>query len=330
MEGKNQSSLKEQQERRKRINRIKRGLISFIGIWMLLCMFLCVVLLFKVNSLEKQISQLVSDATVSKSAAETMSENTSDKSGVFSYDSTESIGGEKATEQVIANVSNAVESDSENFAEENDQLKVYLTFDDGPSDNTAAILDTLAKYNVKATFFVVGKTDDQSKEMYQRIVNEGHTLGMHSYSHKYSVVYDSLDAFETDFNQLQSYLYDITGQECRLYRFPGGSSNQVSNTDMSEFIRFLNEEGVTYFDWNVSSGDATSQAYTADELLNNVLTDVPKYKTSVVLMHDSNTKSTTVEALGPMIEALQGMGAQILPIDENTTLVQHIKADSIE
>lgn len=330
MEGKNQSSLKEQQERRKRINRIKRGLISFIGIWMLLCMFLCVVLLFKVNSLEKQISQLVSDATVSKSAAETMSENTSDKSGVFSYDSTESIGGEKATEQVIANVSNAVESDSENFAEENDQLKVYLTFDDGPSDNTAAILDTLAKYNVKATFFVVGKTDDQSKEMYQRIVNEGHTLGMHSYSHKYSVVYDSLDAFETDFNQMQSYLYDITGQECRLYRFPGGSSNQVSNTDMSEFIRFLNEEGVTYFDWNVSSGDATSQAYTADELLNNVLTDVPKYKTSVVLMHDSNTKSTTVEALGPMIEALQGMGAQILPIDENTTLVQHIKADSVE
>lgn len=288
------------------------------------------VLLFKVNSLEKQISQLVSDATVSKSAAETMSENTSDKSGVFSYDSTESIGGEKATEQVIANVSNAVESDSENFAEENDQLKVYLTFDDGPSDNTSAILDTLAKYNVKATFFVVGKTDDQSKEMYQRIVNEGHTLGMHSYSHKYSVVYDSLDAFETDFNQLQSYLYDITGQECRLYRFPGGSSNQVSNTDMSEFIRFLNEEGVTYFDWNVSSGDATSQAYTADELLNNVLTDVPKYKTSVVLMHDSNTKSTTVEALGPMIEALQGMGAQILPIDENTTLVQHIKADSVE
>lgn len=330
MEGKNQSSLKEQQERRRRINRIKKGLISFIGIWMLLCMFLCVVLLFKVNNLEKQISQLVSDATVSKSVAETMSENTSDTSGVFSYDSTESADGDPVTEQVIANVFNTVESDSENLAEENDPLKVYLTFDDGPSDNTAAILDTLAQYNVKATFFVVGKTDDQSKEMYQRIVNEGHTLGMHSYSHKYSVVYDSLDAFETDFDQIQSYLYDITGQECRLYRFPGGSSNQVSNTDMSEFIRFLNEEDVTYFDWNVSSGDATSQAYTADELLNNVLNDVPKYKTSVVLMHDSNTKSTTVEALGPMIEALQGMGAQILPIDENTTLVQHIKADTVE
>ena len=330
MEGKNQISLKEQQERRKRINRIKRGLISFIGIWMLLCMFLCVVLLFKVNSLEKQISQLVSDATVSKSAAETMSENTSDKSGVFSYDSTESIGGEKATEQVIANVSNAVESDSENFAEENDQLKVYLTFDDGPSDNTSAILDTLAKCNVKATFFVVGKTDDQSKEMYQRIVNEGHTLGMHSYSHKYSVVYDSLDAFETDFNQLQSYLYDITGQECRLYRFPGGSSNLISNVPMDYFIHYLNTQGIIYYDWNVSAGDGASTAYTSEEIVENVTDDVVKYKTSVVLLHDGTDKSATVEALGPLIEALEGMGAQILPIDEDTQVIQYVKADTVE
>ena len=125
-------------------------------------------------------------------------------------------------------------------------------------------------------------------------------------------------------------MYEVTGRECKLYRFPGGSSNQVSNTDMTEFIKFLNEEHVTYFDWNVSSGDATSQAYTADELVDNVMSDVVKYKTSVVLMHDSNTKGTTVEALGPMIEALQGMGVQILPIDDNTTLVQHVKAQSVE
>ena len=87
---------------------------------------------------------------------------------------------------------------------------------------------------------------------------------------------------------------------------------------------------MTYFDWNVSSGDATSQAYTADELVDNVMSDVVKYKTSVVLRHDSNTKGTTVDALGPMIEALQGMGVQILPIDANTTLVQHVTAQSVE
>lgn len=330
MDEKGASSLKAQRDRRKRINRMKRGLISIVGIWMLICMILCITLMMKVNSLEKQLTLLVSDATVSGQVEETMSSNAPEASNMLSYDGTETqTQSGDGEEPVVANLTNTVESDSENLAEQNDELKVYLTFDDGPSDNTAAILDTLAAYNVKATFFVVGKQDEQSALLYQRIVNEGHTLGMHSYSHKYSVIYDSLDSFETDFHQIQDYLYSVTGRECTLYRFPGGSSNQVSNTDMTEFIKYLNSENITYFDWNVSSGDATSQAYTADELVNNVMADVVKYKTSVVLMHDSNAKTTTVDALGPMIEALQGIGAQILPIDENTTVVQHIKADSV-
>ena len=227
-------------------------------------------------------------------------------------------------------VQSLVAEDESNKAQPGDQLKVYLTFDDGPSSNTAAILDTLAQYNVKATFFVVGKEDEESQEMYKRIVNEGHTLGMHSYSHKYSVIYDSLENFEDDFTKIQNYLYDITGEDCHYYRFPGGSSNQVSNTDMKEFIKYLNDQDVTYFDWNVTSGDATSQAYTADELVDNVLEDVVKYKTSVVLLHDANTKETTVEALGPMIEALQAQGVELLPITEDTTVIQHISADSVQ
>ena len=99
---------------------------------------------------------------------------------------------------------------------------------------------------------------------------------------------------------------------------------------MTQFIAYLNEQGITYFDWNVSSGDATSQAYTPDELVENVMTDVVKYKTSIVLMHDAEAKISTVKALEPMIEALQGMGAEILPIDENTTVVQHISAVSVD
>ena len=89
---------------------------------------------------------------------------------------------------------------------------------------------------------------------------------------------------------------------------------------MREFIRYLNGRGITYYDWNVSSGDATSQAYTADELIQNVMGDVTKYKTSVVLMHDSAVKPATVEALPALIEQLQGIGAEILPIDENTAI----------
>ena len=99
---------------------------------------------------------------------------------------------------------------------------------------------------------------------------------------------------------------------------------------MKKFIFYLNEHQITYFDWNVSSGDATSQAYTPAELVENVMADVVKYKTSVVLMHDSSTKSSTVKALEPMIEALEDMEAEILPIDENTTVVQHIAAAGVE
>ena len=98
---------------------------------------------------------------------------------------------------------------------------------------------------------------------------------------------------------------------------------------MSEFIHVLNEKKITYFDWNVSAGDSASD-YSVQDIVTNVTEGVSKYKTSVVLLHDGDDKSTTVEALGPLIEALQKMKAKILPIDENTNLIQYIKADSVE
>ena len=221
-------------------------------------------------------------------------------------------------------------SEEDNLASEGDVHKVYLTFEDGPSENTGAILDILAQYNVQATFFVVGKEDEDSQELYKRIVEEGHTLGMHSYSNKYSQIYQSKDAFEEDFNRLRDELYQVTGVESIYYRFPGGSSNQISNVPMSDFIHYLNEQGVIYYDWNISAGDAASNAYSAEEIVANVVDDVVKYKTSVVLLHDASDKSTTVEALVPMIEALNEMGAEILPIDEDTSVIQYVKADSID
>ena len=208
--------------------------------------------------------------------------------------------------------------------------KVYLTFDDGPSENTSKILDILKERNIKATFFVVGFDDEASRELYQRIVAEGHTLGMHSYSHKYDMIYQSLDAFKEDMSHLQAYLEEVTGVTPTIMRFPGGSSNQVSNVDMKELIRYVEGEGLTYFDWNIESGDATSQAYTSDELVQNVMTEVVKYDTSVVLMHDTSAKAATVEALVPMIDQLQEIGAELLPIDETTKLIQHIPVDSVE
>lgn len=314
MSEKIENSLKQEMDRidrRKRVNRMKKSFFVLLSVWMLVSMILCVTLLIKVIHLENTLKEVSANIPQVEQVEHTKKQNSpkTEESGEVSV-------GEKGEE-----------NQKENLAENGEQLKVYLTFDDGPSTNTQAILDILKKYDVKATFFVIGKTDDLSRELYKKIVDEGHTLGMHSFSHKYSDIYDSLDAFQQDFTQIHDYLYEVTGVDCKYYRFPGGSSNQVSNSDMTQFIRYLNDAGVTYYDWNVSSGDATSQAYTADELIQNVMGDVVKYKTSVVLMHDSAAKPTTVEALSSLIEQLQGMGAKILPIDEETAAIQHVTID---
>lgn len=320
---KTENSLKQEIERRKRVNRIKKGIISFFGIWMLASVTLCVVLSIKVLHLEHSVKDISVNIPQMEQVKNVETQNLSktDEGESVKYDSSSADGNTESTGEGNQN---------ENLAAQGEQLKVHLTFDDGPSTNTEEILSILEKYNVKATFFVTGKTDDLSKEMYKKIVEEGHTLGMHSYSHNYSVIYESLDAFQQDFQEIHDYLYEVTGVDCKYYRFPGGSSNQVSNSDMTQFIKFLNEEGITYYDWNVSSGDATSQAYTADGLIQNVMNDVTKYKSSVVLMHDSAAKPTTVEALPSLIEQLQAMGAEILPIDDTTTPIQHVSIDTAE
>lgn len=206
--------------------------------------------------------------------------------------------------------------------------KVYLTFDDGPSSNTEAILEILDRYGIKATFFVVGKTDEHSQEMYRRIVEEGHTLGMHSYSHRYGEIYASTEAFTEDLEKIRSYLYDMTGVTSYFYRFPGGSSNALSSTDVQEMIDVLGEREIIYFDWNVVNGDAGSVKLSAAQLADNVTNNMERYRTAIVLMHDAAGKATTVEALPVIIERiLQMENTVILPITEDTARIQQVKAD---
>lgn len=204
--------------------------------------------------------------------------------------------------------------------------KVYLTFDDGPSDKTEEILDILDKYNVKASFFVVGREGDQAQEAMRKIVEAGHTLGMHSYTHKYDEIYDSVENFAADFQKEQDYLYEVTGVKSMVYRFPGGSSNTVSARDMREFARYLDDQGVRFFDWNISSGDGGSFLVPVETLIENCTATIKDHSTSVVLMHDVAGKTTTREALPVIIETIQAMDDTVLlPITEDTELIQHIK-----
>ena len=221
--------------------------------------------------------------------------------------------------------------DEENLYEESELPeeetghKVHLTFDDGPSIYTREILDILDRYDVKATFFVVGKENDVAVELLNEIVNRGHSLGMHSYSHDYTGLYESVDSFAEDFTKLQDFLYDVTAVKSTLYRFPGGSSNTVSDIDMKLFADYLDEQGVTFYDWNISSGDGGSVQLPVENLVENCTKDISKWKSSIVLLHDSGDKRTTVDALPAIIENILAMEETvILPITEETRPVQHI------
>lgn len=203
--------------------------------------------------------------------------------------------------------------------------RVYLTFDDGPSANTAAILDILAEYDVKATFFVVGNTDEEAKELYRRIVAEGHTLGIHSYSHRYGEIYSSEEAFFEDFYLLSDYLYDVTGVRPDICRLPGGSSNTVSKINMAEVVNKLEAQGITCFDWNISGGDADGHNLSSSQIAANVLNGVNNFQTSIVLLHDGGDKAATVQAVRTILEDLTNReDLEIKPITEETPIILHI------
>ena len=306
----NSNELSEQQRRRQRINRIKTGIISTIAIWMVVLLVAIIILSVQVIKLNIQMDKFQNpEHVIDTSDSEEQNTNTTE-------------------EDQFTNVVTGIDTE-DNFAVAGDTHYVYLTFNSVPGDNTNAILDVLAQHGVKATFFVVGNEDDAAKAIYQRIVNEGHTIGMHSYSNRYSSIYSSKDAFKTDYKKISDYIFELTGIKAKYYRFPGGSGNDISDINMAQFAHILNQEQITYFDWNVSAGDAAN-GYTTQDVLDNVLGGVSKYKTSVVLLHDGENKSTTVQALGALIQSLKNQGAVVLPIDEDTKVIQYMKAESIK
>ena len=243
--------------------------------------------------------------------------------------SAEETGGELYTASGVNESRRDVSDPDSKVSETEDGIrKVYLTFDDGPSSNTGEILDILAEYDVKATFFVVGKEEEKYQPLYKRIVEEGHTLAMHSYSHKYNEIYQSKESYVEDLTKLQEFLYDTTGVWCRYCRFPGGSSNTVSQVDMHELIAYLEEQDMSYYDWNVSSGDASSAYINPEAIVRNSTARLQEFHEAIILMHDASDKNSTVEALPKLIEQIQAMeDTKILPITDDTEAIHHISND---
>lgn len=213
----------------------------------------------------------------------------------------------------------------------------YLTFDDGPSPVTPHILDTLKKYQVKATFFVVGRYVPGNEAILKRAVAEGHAIGGHTYSHDYQVVYKSTEAFFADLEKGNQLIEKAIGTKPVLFRYPGGSTNTVSlkyqdpkrynsqKTVMSAIKAEANKKGYTFIDWNVTNGDARSNQYTAQQALATIKQQVKSQKEIVVLMHDASTKTPTAQSLPEVITFLKSKGYRFEVISPDRPTVSHVK-----
>lgn len=324
------TDTEERLRRRKRIRLLKRIIIFILVMAILIPTVLCVILGIQLHKARRQLRELQAQAiettVIYSTEVPTNEEKGADAEAEGDADRYTADGVNVSKRDSAKGTKE--ESGQEENAESGNVRRVYLTFDDGPSRNTERILDILAEYNVKATFFVIGKEGEEYQALYNRIVEEGHTLGMHSYTHKYDEIYQSVESYAQDLSKLQEYLYDTTGVWCRYCRFPGGSSNTVSKVDMHELIAYLNEQDISYFDWNISSGDAVNESVSVDTLLRNCTANLPRYEESIILMHDAPNKNTTVKALPAVIEKIQAMeNTVIVPITEDTEPIQHISND---
>lgn len=195
---------------------------------------------------------------------------------------------------------------------------MYLTFDDGPSaENTVAVLDILKERNIKATFFLVGENVERHPEIAKRIVAEGHTIGIHCNRHDYEEIYASVDAYVEDFEEAQRIVYEVTGVEAKLFRFPGGSINAYNEEVYEDIAEAMTKKGYIYYDWNASLEDAVSKS-TPESLLANGMESTLGKKKVIMLAHDVIYNTTL--CLDDLID--QFPEYEMLPLSEEVEPIQ--------
>lgn len=208
----------------------------------------------------------------------------------------------KLTEQGKENIKNIYHTDKK---------VAYLTFDDGPSNNTHQILDILKKNNIKATFFVLGSQVEIFPETTNRIYNEGHYIANHGYSHKYSEIYQSPEQVLNEFNQCNQIVaktINVPEYNSHLFRFPGGSVGGKYAELKKQAITLLEQNDILHIDWNSLTGDSEKVNPTEEYLMDNLQKTTEGKNSLVILMHDAQAKKITAETLPKVIEYLQQQG----------------------
>ncbi len=191
----------------------------------------------------------------------------------------------------------------------------YLSFDDGPSYITSDILETLYEHNTKATFFVLGCTiTGEGEECLKEMVEQGHTIGIHTYSHNYKNIYSSVEAFLDDFYKDYLLIYETTGVKVNIFRFPWGSYNTYNKNIRDELIAEMKRRGFTYYDWNVSAEDSVGNP-SEYRIKHNVLKDLDQFDNPIILMHDSSVNRLTAKTLPDILESIKEKGYDFDTLD---------------
>jgi peptidoglycan/xylan/chitin deacetylase (PgdA/CDA1 family) len=200
---------------------------------------------------------------------------------------------------------------------------IYLTFDDGPSMTTPKVLDILKEEGIKATFFVLNRSDSFNY-LLVRMINEGHTIGLHGNTHDYYTAYASVDSYFNGISTIENKVLNVTGIDSKIIRFIGGSSNTTSRFNpgiMTVLTAEATSRGYHYFDWNVGSTDTIN--ITSSQIYQNVVSNLGSASTYVVLMHDYEGNSKTINALRDIIKYGKNNGYSFSNITMDTPQIKH-------
>lgn len=194
-----------------------------------------------------------------------------------------------------------------------EEFTVYLTFDDGPSNSTPALLEVLKEEGVPATFFIVS---DKHPDILKQIHQDGHAIGVHTSSHDYHYVYWKKSAFLADFSRCYYNIWGATGYRPRIFRFPGGSVNSYNKHLVEDLVDEMARRGFVYYDWNVTSEDA-STAKTYEDQLQQLITQSEKKTRVIALLHDTNKNPWIADVVRDYIRHMKERGFTFAALDSS-------------
>ena len=195
-----------------------------------------------------------------------------------------------------------------------DTKRAFLTFDDGPSQNTETILQILEQYQVKASFFVLGTQVEKKPELVKKIYEQGNFIGNHGYSHNYSAIYSSPQAVLDEYNHTNSLIQQALGDSnfnSHLFRFPGGLAGGKYADIKNQARDLLEQNEIFQVNWNALTGDSEKAKPTPEELMTNLQKTTEGKNSVVILMHDTAAKKVTADILPQVIEYLKSQGYEM-------------------